>query len=32
LHSAGAFASVPPDKAYYVICDERINEESEHTS
>jgi hypothetical protein len=29
LHSAGAFASVPPDQAYYVICDERINEESE---
>lgn len=29
LHSAGAFASVPPDQAYYVICDERINEASE---
>lgn len=29
LHQAGAFASVPPDQAYYVICDERINEESE---
>jgi len=29
LHSAGAFSSVPPDQAYCVICDERINEESE---
>jgi hypothetical protein len=29
LHSAGAFASVPPDQAYYVICDERINDASE---
>ena len=29
LHGAGAFASVPPDQAYCVICDERINEESE---
>jgi len=29
LHSTGAFASVPPDQAYCVICDERINEESE---
>jgi phage tail sheath protein FI len=29
LHSAGAFASVSPDQAYCVICDERINEESE---
>jgi hypothetical protein len=29
LLSAGAFASVPPDQAFYVICDERINEESE---
>jgi uncharacterized protein len=29
LRSAGAFASVPADQAYYVICDERINEASE---
>ncbi|HKU14276.1 MAG TPA: hypothetical protein VJQ52_07750 [Steroidobacteraceae bacterium] len=29
LHSTGAFAAVPPDQAYCVICDERINEESE---
>ena len=29
LLSAGAFASVPPDQAFYVICDERINEASE---
>ena len=29
LQSAGAFAAVPPDQAFYVICDERINEESE---
>ena len=29
LRSAGAFASVPPEQAYYVICDERINDESE---
>jgi hypothetical protein len=29
LLGAGAFGSVPPDQAFYVICDERINEESE---
>jgi phage tail sheath protein FI len=29
LQSAGAFASVPADQAFYVICDERINEASE---
>lgn len=29
LRSAGAFASVPSDQAYYVICDERINDASE---
>ena len=29
LQSAGAFASVPPDQAFYVICDERINDEAE---
>ena len=29
LRSAGAFASVPPEQAYYVICDERINDASE---
>jgi uncharacterized protein len=29
LQSAGAFAAVPPDQGFYVICDERINEESE---
>ena len=26
LRSAGAFASVPPDQAFLVICDERIND------
>ena len=26
LQSTGAFASVPPDQAYSVICDERIND------
>jgi hypothetical protein len=29
LQSAGAFASVPPDQAFSVICDERINEAGE---
>jgi hypothetical protein len=29
LRSAGAFASVPPDQAFLVICDERINEGDE---
>jgi hypothetical protein len=29
LQSAGAFASVPSDQAFYVICDERINDASE---
>jgi phage tail sheath protein FI len=29
LRSAGAFGSVPADQAFYVICDERINEASE---
>jgi uncharacterized protein len=29
LQSTGAFAAVPPDQAYYVICDERINDASE---
>lgn len=29
LQSAGAFASVPPDQAFSVICDERINEMSD---
>jgi hypothetical protein len=29
LQRAGAFASVPADQAFYVICDERINEASE---
>lgn len=28
LRSAGAFASVPPDQAFLVICDERINDEA----
>nr|WP_298720186.1 hypothetical protein [uncultured Steroidobacter sp.] len=27
LRSAGAFASVPPDQAFLVICDERINDD-----
>jgi uncharacterized protein len=27
LRSAGAFAAVPADQAYLVICDERINDE-----
>jgi hypothetical protein len=26
LRSAGAFATVPPDQAFLVICDERIND------
>ena len=26
LRGAGAFASVPPDQAFLVICDERIND------
>lgn len=26
LQRAGAFASVPPDQAFYAICDERIND------
>jgi uncharacterized protein len=29
LQSAGAFSSVPADQAFYVICDERINDASE---
>jgi uncharacterized protein len=29
LLNAGAFASVPPDQAYSVICDERINDENQ---
>jgi hypothetical protein len=30
LRSAGAFASVPAEQAYCVICDERINDPQQH--
>jgi phage tail sheath protein FI len=29
LHGVGAFASVPPEQAFHVICDERINDAAE---
>jgi hypothetical protein len=29
LRSAGAFASVPADQAFLVICDERINDDGD---
>jgi Bacteriophage tail sheath protein len=29
LRNAGAFAAAPPDQAYLVICDERINDDAE---
>jgi len=32
LRSAGAFASVPADQAFLVICDERINDEGDGIS